>query len=201
MMGTWRGASAPCQGAPAVCLTWPSSGCYRAGSWPGGSTWLRTATPTEAPHCSGEPAAVLLLAWVQQTALHAQPMRLASMHCMSEMAKHWPYIDLQPSVDLGTVLPSDRDHVSAQGQALLVRGPCRRHAPCRCPRPGCGSCVALETQGAERGSRAAAACSKRAVNVQCSCGEQFCLCCGAKPHEPAPCAAVCHNTPAAWPHV
>ena len=64
------------------------------------------------------------------------------------------------------------------------------HATYRCPRPGCGSCVALEAHAAGHDSRAAAACSKRAVNVECSCGEQFCLCCGAKPHEPAPCAAV-----------
>ena len=28
------------------------------------------------------------------------------------------------------------------------------------------------------------------MSVECSCGEEFCLCCGAKPHEPAPCAAV-----------
>ena len=60
----------------------------------------------------------------------------------------------------------------------------------RCPRPGCGQCVALDTQGSRPDSRAVAAGQRRPVDVQCACGERFCLSCGLAPHEPAPCAAV-----------
>ena len=69
---------------------------------------------------------------------------------------------------------------------------------CRCPRPGCGSCVALDMPPED--SRAAASCRRRAVDVQCSCGERFCLSCGMPPHEPAPCAAVSCSGPARSMH-
>ena len=62
---------------------------------------------------------------------------------------------------------------------------------CRCPKPGCGHCVALEE--GFNSSRAAVLRAGRALDVHCSCGEAFCLCCGGATHEPAPCAAV------SWP--
>ena len=64
---------------------------------------------------------------------------------------------------------------------------------CRCPKPGCARCVALEE--GFNSSRAAVLRAGRALDVRCSCGEAFCLCCGGAPHEPAPCAAV------SWLHV
>ena len=66
---------------------------------------------------------------------------------------------------------------------------------CRCPRPGCGQCVALDTQGDGPDSRACAAGRRRPVDVQCACGERFCLSCGMAAHEPAPCAAVSWRSP------
>ena len=45
----------------------------------------------------------------------------------------------------------------------------------------------------EEGSNSSSAAVLRAgqaLDVHCSCGEAFCLCCGGAPHEPAPCAAV-----------